>query len=88
MKAARKARIVQCRRFHVRLDYAQLGGFQQLLATVDGAQLDAAFTDHVEVDCAVPTDMEGRFADRVRETFNATVVPEPLGLVARPVEER
>lgn len=88
VKAARKARIVQCRCFHVRLDYAQLGGFQQLLATVDGAQLDAAFTDHVEVDCAVPTDMEGRFADRVRETFNATVVPEPLGLVARPVEER
>ena len=88
VKAARKASIVQCRRYLVRLDYAQLGAFQQLLALVDGAQLDAAFTDHVEVECAVPADMESRFADRVRETFNANVVPEPLGLVARPVEER
>lgn len=88
VKAARKASIVQCRRYLVRLDYARLGAFQQLLAAVDGAQLDAAFTDHVEVECAVPTDMEDRFTDHVRETFNATVVPEPLGLVARPVEER
>lgn len=88
VKAARTACIVQCRRYLVRLDYAQLGAFQQLLSACDGAQLDAAFTDHVEVECAVPTDIEGRFTDRVRETFNANVVPEALGLVARPVEER
>lgn len=88
VKAARTACIVQCRRYLVRLDYAQLGAFQQLLSACDGAQLDAAFTDHVEVECAVPTGIEGRFTDRVRETFNANVVPEALGLVARPVEER
>ncbi|PLS26943.1 IMPACT family member YigZ [Bifidobacterium anseris] len=88
VKAARTACIVQCRRYLVRLDYAQLGAFQQLLSACDGAQLDAAFTDHVEVECAVPTDIEGQFTDRVRETFNANVVPEALGLVARPVEER
>lgn len=88
VKAARTACIVQCRRYLVRLDYAQLGAFQQLLSACDGAQLDAAFTDHVEVECAVPTDIEGRFTDRVRETFNANVVPEALGFVARPVEER
>lgn len=88
VKAARTAYIVQCRRYLVRLDYAQLGAFQQLLSACDGAQLDAAFTDHVEVECAVPTDIEGQFTDRVRETFNANVVPEALGLVARPVEER
>lgn len=88
VKAARTACIVQCRRYLVRLDYAQLGAFQQLLSACDGAQLDAAFTDHVEVECAVPTGIEGQFTDRVRETFNANVVPEALGLVARPVEER
>ncbi|MEE0654825.1 MAG: YigZ family protein [Bifidobacterium criceti] len=88
VKAARKARIVQCRQYRVRLDYAQLGMFQQLLAMCDGAQTDATFTDHVEVTCAVPMELEERFLDRVRESFNAAVVPQTLGLVARPVEER
>lgn len=87
VKAAQLARIVPCRQFHVRLDYAQLGQFQQLLAQCEGEQTDARFTDRVEIVATIPQTNCEAFENRVREAFNAGVVPEPLGQVARPMPE-
>ena len=87
VKAARLARIVPCRQLRVRLDYAQLGQFQQLLAQCEGEQTDAQFTDRVEIVATIPQSNCETFENRVREAFNAGVVPEPLGQVARPVPE-
>ena len=87
VKAARLARIVPCRQFRVRLDYAQLGQFQQLLEQCEGEQTDAQFTDRVEIVATIPQTNCETFENRVREAFNAGVVPEPLGQVARPMPE-
>lgn len=87
VKAARLARIVPCRQLRVRLDYAQLGQFQQLLAQCEGEQTDAHFTDRVEIVATIPQTNCEAFENRVREAFNAGVVPEPLGQVARPMPE-
>ncbi len=87
VKAAQLARIVPCRQLRVRLDYAQLGQFQQLLAQCEGEQTDARFTDRVEIVATIPQTNCEAFEHRVREAFNAGVVPEPLGQVARPMPE-
>ena len=87
VKAARLARIVPCRQLRVRLDYAQLGQFQQLLAQCEGEQTDAQFTDRVEIVATIPQTNCEAFENRVREAFNAGVVPDPLGQVARPMPE-
>lgn len=87
VKAAQLARIVPCRQLRVRLDYAQLGQFQQLLAQCEGEQTDAHFTDRVEIVATIPQTNCEAFENRVREAFNAGVVPEPLGQVARPMPE-
>ena len=87
VKAARLARIVPCRQFRVWLDYAQLGQFQQLLAQCEGEQTDARFTDRVEIVATIPQANCEAFENRVREAFNAGVVPDPLGQVARPMPE-
>lgn len=87
VKAAQLAHIVPCRQLRVRLDYAQLGQFQQLLAQCEGEQTDAHFTDRVEIVATIPQTNCEAFENRVREAFNAGVVPEPLGQVARPMPE-
>lgn len=87
VKAAQLAHIVSCRQLRVRLDYAQLGQFQQLLAQCEGEQTDAQFTDRVEIVATIPQTNCEAFENRVREAFNAGVVPEPLGQVARPMPE-
>ena len=87
VKAAQLARIVPCRQLRVRLDYAQLGQFQQLLAQCEGEQTDARFTDRVEIVATIPQANCEAFENRVREAFNAGVVPDPLGQVARPMPE-
>ena len=87
VKAARLARIVPCRQLRVRLDYAQLGQFQQLLAQCEGEQTDAQFTDRVEIVATIPQTNCEAFENRVREAFNAGVVPEPPGQIARPMPE-
>lgn len=87
VKAAQLSRIVPCRQLRVRLDYAQLGQFQQLLAQCEGEQTDAQFTDRVEIVATIPQTNCEAFENRVREAFNAGVVPEPLGQVARPMPE-
>lgn len=87
VKAARLARIVPCWQLRVRLDYAQLGQFQQLLAQCEGEQTDARFTDRVEIVATIPQANCEAFENRVREAFNAGVVPDPLGQVARPMPE-
>ena len=48
---------------------------------------DAQFTDRVEIVATIPQSNCETFENRVREAFNAGVVPEPLGQVARPVPE-
>lgn len=87
VKAAQLAHIVSCRQLRVRLDYAQLGQFQQLLAQCEGEQTDAQFTDRVEIVATIPQTNCEAFENRVREAFNAGVVPELLGQVARPMPE-
>lgn len=85
VKAASKARIVPCREYRVKLDYPQLGGFQNLLASVEGEQADAQYTDRVVLSVVVPMEHAGVFEARVTETFNATVSPQPVGTSNRPV---
>ncbi|NEG71758.1 IMPACT family protein [Bifidobacterium ramosum] len=85
VKAARMARIVPCVRYAVRLEYPQLAQFQRLLTDCDGLADDETYTDRVTLRAAVPADRAGDFEARVRETFNATVAPEMLDTVNRPV---
>lgn len=85
VKAAQLARIVPCRRYAVRLAYPQLALFQRLLADCDGLVEADDYTDRVSLDVAVPQERTAAFESRVRETFNAAVVPEPLGTLNRPV---
>lgn len=86
VKAARMARIVPCRRYAVRLEYPQLAQFQRLLADCEGLADDEQYTDRVTLRAALPQDRCADFENRVRETFNASVVPEPIDTVNRPVE--
>lgn len=85
VKAARLARIVPCQRYTVRLEYPQLAQFQRLLADCDGLADDESYTDRVTLRAAVPADRADTFESRVRETFNAVVMPERLDTVNRPV---
>ncbi|MBT1160538.1 MULTISPECIES: IMPACT family protein [Bifidobacterium] len=85
VKAAKLARIVPCRRYAVRLEYPQLAQFQRLLADCEGLADDERYTDRVTLRAALPQDRCGDFEARVRETFNASVVPEPIDMVNRPV---
>ncbi|MBW3092403.1 YigZ family protein [Bifidobacterium sp. 82T10] len=85
VKAAKLARIVPCARYAVWLEYPQLAQFQRLLADCDGLADDEQYTDRVTLRAALPTDRAADFEARVRETFNATITPEPLDTVNRPV---
>lgn len=85
VRAGRLARIEPCVRYAVTLDYAQLGGLQQILAAVDGMQSDESYTDRVSMVALVPQAGADRFETTVRETFNASVAPQRLDMVNRPV---
>lgn len=85
VKAARRARIVPCRMYRVRLEYAQIGSFQRIVSAVDGEQTGQEFTDRVTVGVSVPMERAETFETRLRETFNAAVVPEARGAVNRAV---
>ena len=85
VKAARRARIVPCRMYRVRLEYAQIGSFQRIVSAVDGEQTGQEFTDRVTVGVSVPMERAETFETRLRETFNAAVVPEAMGAVNRAV---
>ena len=85
MKAARAARIMTAKRYRVRLEYPQLARFQQILAQLGGSQEDESYAVNVELTAVVPQDDCARFEERVRETFNAAVVPAPIDMVNIPV---
>ena len=85
VKAARRARIVPCRMYRVQLEYAQIGSFQRIVSAVDGEQTGQEFTDRVTVGVSVPMERAETFETRLRETFNAAVVPEAMGAVNRAV---
>lgn len=85
MKAARVARIMTARRYRVRLEYPQLARFQQILGQLDGRQEDESYAVHVELTAVVPCEQTERFEERVREAFNAAVVPDPIDMVNIPV---
>lgn len=86
VKAGRLARIEPCARYAIALDYAQLARLQQILAAVDGRQSDETYTDRVTMVAIVPQTGADRFELKVREAFNASVVPRKLDMVNRPVE--
>lgn len=88
VKAAKGADIVPCRRYLVTLDYPQLARFQQLLASVDGVQSDETYAADVTLTATLPLDNTAVFEERVRETFNATIAPEPIGTVNRAIASR
>lgn len=88
VKAAKGADIVPCRRYLVTLDYPQLARFQQLLASVDGVQSDEAYAADVTLTATLPLDNTAVFEERVRETFNATIAPEPIDTVNRAIASR
>lgn len=88
VKAAKGADIVPCRRYLVTLDYPQLARFQQLLASVDGVQSDETYADDVTLTATLPLDNTAVFEERVRETFNATIAPEPIDTVNRAIASR
>ncbi|PWG64504.1 IMPACT family protein [Bifidobacterium callitrichidarum] len=85
MKSARAARIMTARRYRVRLDYPQLARFQQILAQLDGRQEDEEYAADIQLTAVIPSDATARFEERVRETFNAAVTPEPVDMVNIPV---
>lgn len=85
VKAAAKAKIVPCGEYQVMLDYSQLGSFQNLLALMEGEQSDARYADRVVLTVMVPQEHASVFESRIRETFNATVVPQLIGTSNRPV---
>lgn len=85
VRAAQRARIVPCRMYRVRLEYAQIGSFQRVMGAVDGEQRGQEFADCVTVEVSVPVERTQAFEDRVRETFNAAVVPEAMGMIHRAV---
>lgn len=85
MKAAQVARIMVARRYRVHLEYPQLARFQQVLAQVGGRQADETYEAKVLLTAVVPLDAAVRFEERVRETFNAAVTPDPMDLVSIPV---
>ncbi len=86
MKAASKARIVPCGEYRIVLDYPQLGSFQNLLASVQGEQVDAQYTDRIAMRAIVPQEHAATFESRMIETFNAAVTPELVGTTNRPVK--
>lgn len=86
VKAATKAKIVPCSEYQVTLDYSQLGSFQNLLASVQGEQADAQYTDRIVLAVVVPQEQSQQFESRVVETFNATVTPQKTGTSNRPVK--
>ena len=88
VKAAKGADIVSCRRYLVTLDYPQLARFQQLLASVDGVQSDETYAADVTLTATLPLDNTAVFEERVRETFNATIAPEPIDTVNRAIASR
>lgn len=88
VKAAKGADIVPCRRYLVTLDYPQLARFQQLLASVDGVQSDETYAADVTLTATLPLDNTAVFEERVRETFNATIAPEPIDTVNRAIASR
>lgn len=87
VKAARQAAIVPCRRYLVVLQYPQLKRFQQILASLDGMQSDETYAADVTLVASLPDGHSARFMELVRETFNATVTPEPIDVVNRAVEQ-
>lgn len=86
VKAASKARIVPCGEYRIVLDYPQLGSFQNLLASVQGEQVDAQYTDRIAMRVIVPQEHAATFESRMIETFNAAVTPELVGTTNRPVK--
>lgn len=86
VKVATKAKIVPCSEYQVTLDYSQLGSFQNLLASVQGEQADAQYTDRIVLAVVVPQEQSQQFESRVVETFNATVTPQKTGTSNRPVK--
>lgn len=88
VKAAKGADIVPCRRYLVTLDYPQLARFQQLLASVDGVQSDETYAADVTLTAMLPLNNTAVFEERVRETFNATIAPEPIDTVNRAIASR
>ena len=86
VKAASKAKIVPCGEYRVVLDYPQLGSFQNLLASVEGEQADAQYTDRITLTAIVPQERASAFESRVVETFNASVMPQLMGTSNRPVK--
>ena len=85
VKAATRARIVPCRVYRVRLEYAQIGSFQRIVAAVDGEQVSQEFAERVVIEVSVPMERAEAFEIRVREAFNAAVVPDPVATLNRPV---
>lgn len=85
VKAAHLARIETCRRYRVVLQYPQLTMLQQLAFGANGRLENEEYSDKVRLDVVVPIASETEFLHRVRESFSATVTPEAVELVSRPV---
>ena len=73
---------------YLKVDYPQLARFQQLLASVDGVQSDETYAADVTLTATLPLDNTAVFEERVRETFNATIAPEPIDTVNRAIASR
>lgn len=86
VKTASKAKIVPCDEYQVVLDYPQLGSFQNLLASVEGEQADAQYTDRIALTVIVPQERASVFSSRVVDAFNASVTPQLMGTSNRPVK--
>ena len=82
VKAASKARIVPCGEYRIVLGSLH----QNLLAAVQGEQVDAQYTDRIAMRAIVPQEHAATFESRMIEAFNAAVTPELVGTTNRPVK--
>ena len=71
-------------------DSAGLPAARQLpesLASVQGEQVDAQYTDRIAMRAIVPQEHAATFESRMIEAFNAAVTPELVGTTNRPVKQ-
>ena len=59
-----------------------------MLASVDGVQSDETYAADVTLTAMLPLNNTAVFEERVRETFNATIAPEPIDTVNRAIASR
>ncbi|MCH4175834.1 MAG: YigZ family protein [Bifidobacterium sp.] len=79
IQVAQLAQLVPCTLYRCALSYAQLEMCKRIVADFHGTFEVLDYSDHVEAKATIPVSQEQACALRIRQTFNATVVPQRVG---------